>query len=80
MGRNKVSRNISKDEERGLYYVCLNHGKDANGKYIKTYVTTTNKASAKEILKKHGARFGALSTENVGSTFWFELGTVSEKE
>lgn len=53
MGRIKVSRNISKDEERGLYYVCLNLGKDETGKYIKTYVTTTTKAQAKEVLKKH---------------------------
>lgn len=27
----------------------------------------------KEILKKHSARFGVESKENIGSTFWFEL-------
>ena len=27
----------------------------------------------KEILKKHGFAFGVSSTENVGSTFWFEV-------
>ena len=62
MGRIKVSRNISKDEERGLYYVCLNWGKDKAGKYIKTYETTTSKAHAKEILKKHKTERAAGKT------------------
>jgi signal transduction histidine kinase len=30
----------------------------------------------KEILKKHGARFGVESKEKEGSTFWFELKTL----
>jgi len=62
MGRNKVVKNISKDEERDLYYVCLNWGKGADGKYVKTYVTATNKARAKEILKKHEADRAAGKT------------------
>lgn len=31
----------------------------------------------KEILNKHGARFGVESKKGVGSTFWFELDTAS---
>ena len=34
----------------------------------------------KGILKKHGFPFGVLSTLNEGSTFWFEMTAVPEKE
>lgn len=53
MGRKKMEKNISYDEERKLYYVCLNWGKGDDGKYIKTYFTTSLKKEAQKRLKQH---------------------------
>jgi len=53
MGRKSVEKNISKDTERNIYYVCLNWGKGSDGKYHKTYETTSNLKEARRILKRH---------------------------
>lgn len=53
MSRKTISKNISLDEERKLYYVCLNWGKGEGGKYVKTYFTTDNKREAQRRLKQH---------------------------
>ena len=37
-------------------------------------------AIVKMILDMHGGEYGVRSQEGVGSTFWFELGTVSEEK
>ena len=55
MARKKVDKNIAYDNERKAYYVTLNWGKDAAGKYRKTTATTTNLREAKKILKEHEA-------------------------
>ena len=53
MSRKTISKNISLDEERKLYYVCLNWGKGDDGKYVKTYFTTSLKKEAERRLKQH---------------------------
>lgn len=53
MGRKNVEKNISKDTERNVYYVYLNWGKGTDGRYHKTYETTSNLKEARKILKKH---------------------------
>ena len=40
MSRTKIEKNIAWDDERNVYYVTLNFGKDANGKYNKKCVYT----------------------------------------
>ena len=40
MGRIRIEKNISKDEERNVYYINLYYGKDAAGKTVHEYVTS----------------------------------------
>lgn len=48
-----IEKNISYDEERKLYYACLNWGKGEDGKYVKTYFTSTVKKEAQKRLRQH---------------------------
>jgi len=55
MARISVEKNISYDANKKLYYVCMNYGKDENGKLIKKYKTFIKKSEAREALKKFEA-------------------------
>ena len=61
MARKKITTNISYDEDRKLYYVCLNWGRNTDGKYIKTYETATNQRDAKRILTQHAKKMATGS-------------------
>ncbi|MCI8869277.1 MAG: site-specific integrase [Lawsonibacter sp.] len=52
MARKKVERNISYDDVRGLYYVCMDMGVDSAGKRIRQYRTYTTLTSARAGLKQ----------------------------
>lgn len=53
MARKKIEKNIAYDTERKLYYVTLNLGKNADGKYEKKYQTVKSKREARQILAAH---------------------------
>ena len=53
MARKKIEKNIAYDTERKLYYVTLNLGKNADGKYEKKYQTAKSKREARQILAVH---------------------------
>lgn len=53
MGRIRIEANISKDEERNLYYACLYYGKSDDGKPKKSYVTASSLKEARRILREH---------------------------
>ena len=53
MGIIKVEANISKDEERNVYYVCLYYGKTNDGKPNKSYVTASSLKEERRILRDH---------------------------
>lgn len=56
MSRKKTStKNISFDDERKVYYVTFNYGKNQDGKNVKTTKTYTNLAIAKKELKSFEA-------------------------
>jgi len=55
MARKKVERNISFDNEKNLYYVTFNYGKDEFGKRIKPTKTFTKLRDAKKELKEFEA-------------------------
>lgn len=59
MARNAIETNISYDDERKTYYVTLNWGKNSEGKYEKTTVTTGNKREARKILAEHKKKMAA---------------------
>ena len=50
---------FSYDDDRKLYYVLCTFGKNADGKYTKSYVTTRTKAEARRILAEHKKRIAA---------------------
>lgn len=50
MARKKVERNISYDSSRKLYYVCMNYGKDMDGKRVKQYATFPTLTQARKAL------------------------------
>lgn len=55
MSRKKVESNISYDEDRQLYYVYMDYGRDENGKRIKKYVTYPTLAAARRGLREFRA-------------------------
>ena len=55
MARTKVETNISYDDEKHLYYVNMDYGKNKSGKRIKSTKTFKSKAEAKKALKEFEA-------------------------
>ena len=54
--RKKVEKNISYDDDKGLYYVCLSYGKNPDtGKYDKVYKTFDNLKEARKARDLHKA-------------------------
>jgi len=53
MPRTRIERNISYDDERELYYVTLNFGKDESGKQVKSTKTFKNKLDARRALREN---------------------------
>ena len=56
MARKSVERNISFDDVRGLYYVSMDLGKDANGTRIRQYRTYPTISAARAGLREFLAR------------------------
>lgn len=56
MARETVERGISYDKEKGLYYVLLSSGTNAEGKSSKSYVTTKKITEARKLRKEHLAK------------------------
>lgn len=52
MARKKVETNISYDEARQCYYVCMDYGPDENGRRSKKYKTFSNLPLARKALKE----------------------------
>ena len=50
MARKKIERNISYDSSRKLYYVCMNYGKNTEGKRVKQYATFVSLTQARKAL------------------------------
>lgn len=50
MARKTIEKNIAYDDERELYYVTLDYGKDIHGKRIKKVETFRKKSEAKKCL------------------------------
>ncbi len=50
MARKKIERNISFDDEKNLYYVTLNYGKDESGKRVKSTKTFAKIQDARKAL------------------------------
>lgn len=55
MARILIEKNIYYDEEKNLYYVYMDYGKDETGKRIRKQPTFKNKADAKRLLKEFEA-------------------------
>lgn len=55
MARKTIEKNIAYDDERKLYYVTMDYGKDEHGKRIKVTKTFKDKKSAKKALLEFGA-------------------------
>lgn len=55
MARVLIEKNIYFDEEKQLYYVYMDYGKDENGKRIRKQPTFKNKSEAKKALKEFEA-------------------------
>lgn len=77
MARKKVGKNIYFDEEKKLYYVYMDYGKDENGKRIRKQPTFKTKSEANKALKEFEANKtkGTLvkpKSETVGEwlTYW----------
>ena len=51
MARKKVERNISFDDQRGLYYVNMDLGLDASGKRMRQYRTFPTLSAARTGLR-----------------------------
>ena len=51
MSRTKVEANISYDEDRALFYVYMDYGRDETGKRVKRYVTYPTLAAARRGLR-----------------------------
>ena len=52
MARKKVESNISYDEDRALFYVYMDYGRDENGKRVKRYVTYPTLPAARRALRE----------------------------
>ena len=55
MARTRVEKNIAYDDEKDLYYVTFDYGKDENGKRHKPTKTFKSKSEAKKALKEFEA-------------------------
>ncbi len=80
MARILVEKNIYFDEEKNLYYVYMDYGKDENGKRIRKQPTFKSKSEAKKALKEFEANKtkGMLvkpKSETVGEwlTYWLTI-------
>ena len=51
MARKKVETNISYDEARRKYYVCMDYGVDETGRRVKKYKTYASLAQARRGLR-----------------------------
>ena len=51
MARKKVETNISYDEVRNIYYVCMDFGQDETGRRVKKYKTYPSLAQARRGLR-----------------------------
>lgn len=51
MARKTIERNISYDSLRGVYYVCLDAGRDQSGKRCRCYRTTPTLREARKLLR-----------------------------
>lgn len=51
MARKKIERNISYDDVRKIYYVCMDLGKDEEGRRLKQYRTYPNISAARKGLR-----------------------------
>lgn len=51
MARKKIECNISYDDVRKLYYVCMDMGRDASGRRVKQYRTYPNITAARKALR-----------------------------
>lgn len=83
MARILIEKNIYYDEEKDLYYVYMDYGKDKNGKRIRKQPTFKTKSGAKKALKTFEAdkTKGTLikpNTETVKDwlTYWYD--TISK--
>ena len=52
MSRKSIEHNISYDDIRGLYYVNMDYGLDANGKRVRTYRTFSTLSQARAALRQ----------------------------
>ena len=59
MARKKVETNISFDEMRQKYYVCMDYGLDETGKRVKKYKTYPTLAQARRGLRDFQTAFRA---------------------
>lgn len=83
MARLLVEKNIYYDEEKELYYVYMDYGKDKSGKRIRKQPTFKTKAEAKKALKEFEAdkTKGTLvkpNTDTVGEWLTYWLTTIAE--
>ena len=70
MARTKIEKNIAWDDVRECYYVTLNYGKGADGKYKKKVTTCSSKKEARAILKEHNRKMEAgLAVPPVKNSF-----------
>lgn len=58
MARKKVETNISYDDARQVYYVCMDHGADENGRRVKCYRTYPTLAQARRGLREFSGGAG----------------------
>ena len=77
MARITVEKNIAFDDEKKLFYVTMNYGKDSTGKRIKTTKTFEKKKDAQTALKsfeadkiKQNLVFPSVLTVENWLTYW----------
>ncbi len=63
MARTVVERNISYDNVRQCYYVCLEMGMDENNRKYRQYRTCSTLTQAREVLKDHNLQQSARETQ-----------------
>ena len=88
MARTKVENNIYYDDEKELYYVYMDYGKDSFGKRIRKQPTFKTKSEAKKALKSFEAdkTKGTLvkpNNDTVGEwlTYWLtSIATNNDEE
>ena len=75
MARKKVETNISYDDARQVYYVCMDHGADENGRRVKCYRTYPTLAQARRGLREFSAERDGLrrvSPRSITLDQWLE--------